>query len=70
MGRRKKGSNKRGGKALPDAVSDDEGGVIGEEGVYDEVWRYKSRHNLQYKDQGEGWDPPPIVFGHQIKKKT
>jgi len=37
MGRRKKGSNKRGGKALPDAVSDDEGGVVGEEGVYDEV---------------------------------
>ena len=50
MGRRKKGSNKRGGKALPDAVSDDEGGVVGEEGVYDEVLNvqlYKSYRKIR-----------------------
>ena len=37
MGKKKKGSNKRGQSNLPDAVSDNEMEVPGEDAIYDEV---------------------------------
>ena len=61
MGKRRKGSNKKRDAAfagLKDAVSDDEGGVVGEDGVYGEVDQWEkdedSRILSKVKFKGSG----------------
>lgn len=56
MGRRKKGSNKRGGSTLEDAVSDDETAAPGEDGLYDEVdaWENEQDRELASKVKKAG----------------
>ena len=77
MGKKRKGSNKRGDKVLAglkDAVSDEETGVVGEEGVLGEVDRWERSEDaavlskVKFRGKRQQEEGPEEMFALSGKK--